>query len=103
MLGQLLTRGTDQLSGDAIAARIEGLAAGVQGVAGRNSLGLSAVSLRTTTDEVLELACNCLFGATLPEDEIAQQKKVQLEEIRHEEDAPSRRAMRAMARRVIAG
>ena len=98
MLGQLLTRGTDELSGDAIASRIEGLAAGVSGVAGRNSLGLSAVSLKTTTDEVLELACSCLFGATLPEEEIAQQKKVQLEEIRHEEDAPSRRAMRAMAR-----
>ncbi len=98
MLGQLLTRGTDQLSGDAIAAKIEGLAAGVQGVAGRNSLGLSAVSLKTTTDAVLDLACGCLFGATLPDDEIAQQKKVQLEELRHEEDAPSRRAMRAMAR-----
>ncbi len=98
MLGQLLTRGTDQLTGDAIAARVEGLAAGVQGVAGRNSLGLSAVSLKTTTDAVLDLACGCLFGATLPEDEIAQQKKVQLEELRHEEDAPGRRAMRAMAR-----
>lgn len=98
MLGNLLTRGTAQLSGDAIAARVEGLAAGLQGVAGRNSLGLSAVSLKTTTDAVLELACGCLFGSTLPEDEIAQQKKVQLEELRHEDDAPGRQAMRAMAR-----
>ena len=98
LLGQLLTRGTEALSGDALAARVEGLAAGVQGFSGRNSLGLSAVSLSQHTDTVLDLVCHCLFGATLPQTEIDTHRNMQLEELRHEADAPGRQAMRAMTR-----
>ena len=100
LLGQLLTRGTETLSGDAIAMRIEGLAGGLQGFSGRNSLGMSAVSLLNSTDAVLDLTCHCLFGSVLAQEEIDVHKNMQLEELRHENDAPGRQAMRAMAREL---
>ena len=96
LLGQMLTRGTGQRSGDEIAHAIESLAAGLSGQSGRNSLGLMAVTLSKTQPQVLELFFDALFHAALPEGELEQQRRVQLEDIRHQADAPARQVMRAL-------
>ncbi len=96
LIAQLLTRGTQRRSSDEIAHEIETLAAGLGGFAGRNSVGMHATTLSTNRDAVLDLLFDTLFEASLPEYEVDQQRKVQLEDIRHQADAPARQALRAM-------
>lgn len=97
LLAQMLTRGTTRRSGAEISHEIETLAAGLSGFAGRNSIGLHAVALSGTRDAVLDLMFDALFDATLPEVELEQERRVQLEDIRHLGDAPARQTLRAMA------
>jgi len=97
LLGKMLTRGTARRSGDEIAQRIESLAAGLSGQSGRNSLGLQAVTLSASQSEVLDLFFDALFHCALPETELEQERHVQLEDIRHQADAPARQVMRALA------
>lgn len=97
LIAQLMTRGTSRRSGDEIAHEIETLAAGLGGFAGRNSVGVHAVALGSTRERVLELLFDCVFEAALPEGELEQERHVQLEDLRHQSDAPARQALRAMA------
>ena len=96
LLGQMLTRGTARRSSDEIAQRIETLAAGLGGQSGRNSLGLQAVTLSASQREVLDLFFDALFHSALPETELEQERRVQLEDIRHQADAPARQVMKAL-------
>ena len=95
LLADLLTRGTSTRSGDEIAAKVDHLAADLSGFSGRNSLGLSAVALSQHGDTVLDLLLDCLHDHNLPEQELEIQRKAQLEDIRHKDDAPARSCFRA--------
>lgn len=97
LVAQMLMRGTARRSSHEIAHEIETLASGLGGFAGRNSIGLHAVTLSHTRDQVLDLMFDTLFESQLPEAELAQERAVQLEDIRHQADAPARTALRAMA------
>ncbi len=97
LLGNLLTRGTTRRTSDMIAHEIESLAAGLAGSAGRNSLGLQAMGLARHQTEVLDLFCDSLFECMLPEGDLEQERQSQLEDLRHQADAPSRQTIRAMA------
>lgn len=97
LLGNLLTRGTAQRSSKEIAHEIENLAAGLAGSAGRNSLGLQAMGQSKHARQIVELFCESLFDAELPDDSLEQERQSQLEDLRHQGDAPSRQALRAMA------
>jgi zinc protease len=97
LLGQMLTRGTARRSADAIAREVETLAAGLSGSAGRNSLGLQASGLSASRDALLDLFFDALFESVLPQADLDQERAVQLEDLRHQIDAPARQALRAMA------
>ena len=103
LLGNLITRGTARRSSDKIADEIESLAAGLAGSAGRNSLGLQAMGLARHQTEVLDLFCDTLFECVLPEGDLEQERQSQLEDLRHQVDAPSRQTMRAMATALYGG
>jgi len=95
LLADLLTRGTTSRSGDEISTTVDRLAADLSGFSGRNSLGLSAVGLSRHGDALLDLLLDCLFEHDVPEDELDVQRKAQLEDIRHKDDAPARSCFRA--------
>lgn len=97
LLAAMLTRGTARKSADDIAQQIESLAAGVGGLSGKHSLGLQAVTLKKTSDAVLDLLFDCLFDADLPIADLTQERNSQLEDIRHLADSPARVALRAMS------
>jgi zinc protease len=97
LMAQMLMRGTARRSSHEIAHEIETLAAGLGGFTGRNSIGMHAVSLAHAKDAVLDLLFDALFEASLPSAELEHERAVQLEDLRHQADAPARLALRAMA------
>lgn len=97
LLSQMLTRGTARRSSDDIAREVETLAGGLAGFAGRNSLGVQATGIAASRDRMLDLFFDCLFDATLPESDLEQERAVQLEDLRHQSDAPARQALRTLA------
>lgn len=96
LLADLLPRGTARYSGDAFANAIDTLAADVSGFAGRNSIGVTSITMSRNREAILELFGEALFHATLPESELEVQRNAQLEDIRHRGDAPARTAFLAM-------
>ena len=97
LLGSLLTRGSAGRTSQEIAHEIESLAAGLAGSAGRNSLGLQAMGQSKHLRQIVDLFSDCLFDAALPPEDLEQERQSQLEDLRHQSDAPSRQTMRAMA------
>ena len=97
LLAQMLTRGTSRRSSHEIAHEIETLAAGLGGFTGRNSIGMSAVALTHAKDAMLDLLFDTLFESAMPAPELEHERAVQLEDLRHQADAPARVALRTMA------
>ncbi|MSP90920.1 MAG: insulinase family protein [Myxococcales bacterium] len=93
---QLLTRGSGRRSAHDVAREVEALAAGLAGSAGRNSLSLQAVGMSSARAAVLDLFCDALHEAMLPEADLEQERSVQLEDLRHEADQPARVALRTL-------
>ena len=103
MLGELLTKGTPTRTSQAIAEQTDRLAADVWGFSGRNTLGAGAASLSRDGDVILDLLTECLFESDVPDSELALQKQVQLEDIRHQTDNPARQCFRQLRGRLFAG
>ena len=96
MAAELLTRGTATRSADEIAFALDAMAGEVGAVAGRNSIGMSIAGLSQHREAMIALGMDCMSAFVLPEDELEIARKAQLEDIRHQKDAPSRQAFRAM-------
>lgn len=92
---ELLTRGTSQRSADAISMAVDAMAGEIAAVSGRNSIGISIAGLSQHREAMLGLALESLGDFVLPEAELEVARKAQLEEIRHQQDAPARQAFRA--------
>ncbi len=95
MAAELLTRGTATRSADEIAFALDAMAGEVGAVAGRNSIGMSIAGLSQHREAMLALAMDCMGAFVLPDEELEIARKAQLEDIRHQKDAPSRQAFRA--------
>lgn len=102
LLSEMITRGTARRDSQEIASEVEALAAGLAGSGGRNSVGLQAVGLSTAFPQVLDLFTDSLFHAALPAADLEQVRALQLEDLRHLDDAPARQAMRAMTQAIYA-
>ncbi len=102
LLGEMITRGTARRDAHAIASEVEALAAGLAGSGGRNSMGLQAVGLSSAFAQVMDLFTDALFHAELPLGDLEQVRALQLEDLRHQDDAPARQAMRAMTQAIYA-
>lgn len=93
----LLTRGNDRHNGDEISHAVDGRAASLDGFAGRNSLGLRWECLSRDVPAILELALECGRSPSFPADELAEERRVALQELAAEADDPAQLAIRAMS------
>ncbi len=92
----LLTRGDARHSGDQISRSVDGRAASLDGFAGRNSVGLRWESLARDAPELLDLALECARSPSFPGSELAEERRVALQELAAEADDPAQLAIRAM-------
>jgi len=81
LVGELLTLGTKRFTAEHIADRSDATAAGLGGVAGRNSLGMRGDFLKEHWDECFDLFTSCLLEPTFDPKEIERERKAQLEDI----------------------
>lgn len=93
-LATLLTRGTLGRSGDEISHEMEGMAGGIGGFSGKNSLGLRAEILSRHWERGLEIVAECLRRPTFPEEEVDKERRHVLDEIHAQEDNLSVAVMR---------
>ncbi|MBI2378434.1 MAG: insulinase family protein [Deltaproteobacteria bacterium] len=87
LVGELLVRGTEELSAEQISEEVDAMAAGVGGVSGRNSLGMAGTFLAERFPRGLEILAQCLFSPSFPEEEIELEKKTQIEDIASRQDS----------------
>jgi zinc protease len=92
----LLTRGDARRDGDTISRAIEDRAALLDGFVTRSCLGLHWESLARDVPAVLELALECGRSPRFPADELAEERRVALQELAAEADDPAQLAIRAM-------
>lgn len=89
LMARMLTSGTGTRSADEIARQVDEWAASLSGVAGRNSFGLAGEFLSRHLERGMRLFAECLLDPTYPEEELAKERSLQLEEIRAREDDPA--------------
>ncbi len=86
IMAALLTRGSDRIAGDALAREIDGMAAVLEGFAGRNSVGIHFECLASDLGIVLRRAIECAAMPAFDEDELEEERRVALEELAGEKD-----------------
>ena len=86
LLSSTLTRGTPNRSAMEIAGAVESMAASFNGLSGRNSFGLGLTGLTRFFDPCMEIFADTLFGAALPDDEVARERRLQLEKMKARRD-----------------
>ncbi len=72
LVAKMLTRGTTKLTSQAIAERIDRIAANVSGFSGRDSLGLKAEFLSRFQDDGWAIVADLLLHPSFDSDELAQ-------------------------------
>jgi zinc protease len=96
MLATLLTRGHARADGDTISREIDGMAASLEGFAGRSCLGIHGESLARHLPRVLEEMVECALTPSFPQDELEEERRVALEDLTADEDDLGQVALRAM-------
>jgi zinc protease len=100
LAARLLTRGTEDRSGNTLAREIDGMAAVLEGFSGRNSLGLHFESLAADLPTVLSRAFECSLGAAFPQAEIDEERRVAIRELEALEDDLGQVALRAAMKKL---
>ena len=93
----LLTRGNARIDGEALSRAIDGLAAGLDGFAGRNSLGLHFECMARHLPAVLGHALDCATTPRFAASELAEERRVALQDLAAEVDDPGQVAARGLA------
>ena len=91
----LLTRGDARRDGDAISRAIDDRAALLDGFVTRSCLGLHWESLARDVPAVLDIALECGRSPRFPADELAEERRVGLQELAAESDDLAQLAIRA--------
>lgn len=94
LIAELLTRGSAALDGDRLAQEVEGLAASLDGFAGRNSLGLQFECLAPHVGTLVRRTLECALSPRFAEEEFEEERRVALEELDAEDDDPAGLAFR---------
>jgi zinc protease len=103
MIAALMTRGTRTRDAEAIMQKVEGMAGSLSGYSGRNSLGLAAEFLSRHFAEGLELVADCLSRPVFPDEEIARERRIVLEDIRAQDDNLTHVVFRAFHEQIWKG
>lgn len=97
LTASLLTRGNAKLDGEALSRAIDGLAAGLDGFAGRSTLGVHFECLARHMPEVLGHALECVSTPRFLASELAEERRVALQDLAAEVDDPGQVAARGLA------
>ncbi|MBI5328844.1 MAG: insulinase family protein [Deltaproteobacteria bacterium] len=85
-LANMLTRGTEKRTSVELAREIEGMAGGVNGFSGKNSVGISGKFLSRYFNNGIEIVADCLLNPLFPQDEMEKVKKEVIANIKRQED-----------------
>ncbi|MFZ6183404.1 M16 family metallopeptidase [Nannocystis pusilla] len=96
VIAALLTRGNARTGGEALSRAIDGMAAGLDGFAGRNSLGLHFECLSRHFPAVLGHALDCATTPKFAADELEEERRVALQDLAAEVDDPGAVASRGL-------
>lgn len=96
VVAALLTRGNARVDGEALSRAIDGMAAGLDGFAGRNSLGLRFECLARHFPTVLGYALDCATTPRFAADELEEERRVALQDLAAEVDDPGQVAARGL-------
>jgi len=86
LMAQLWTRGTERLSAEQIAEKVEQVGGSIEAAAHRNTLSLTASALATHWEEALDLLLEVLFHPSFPEEALLQEKHLQIQAIQAQKD-----------------
>ena len=98
LLSQCMTRGTSKRSAADIAREVDRTASGLGGFMRMNSVGMRGEFLARGFSRGLGLFAECLLDASYPEEEVARERALQLEEIKAQEDHLSSAVFRAFTK-----
>jgi len=93
-----IARGHALRDGDGLSREIEGMAGVLGGFAGRNSLGLHGEGMARSFPRVLEHLMESAITPLFPDDEVAEERRVGLEELAAVADDLGQVAIQALAR-----
>ena len=88
LIAEMLTEGTEQMSGQEIHRQIESLAGSLAGFSGRNSFGLTMTVPSANFERALEIFAQVLTEPSFPEQELERIRYLVLGAIRREKDQP---------------
>lgn len=89
LTSQLLVRGTRRRSAEELVELCDAMAAGLGGISGRSSLGLSGDFLQAHWDRGFDLFMDCLLEPTFPEAELERERRTALEDVAARKDSPT--------------
>jgi zinc protease len=89
LLGRCLTRGTPSHDAEEISHLIDSFAGSLAGQGGRNSVGLRGEFLSRHFQDAFRLFVDCLLHPSFPEEEVARERALLLQDIITREDKPS--------------
>jgi len=85
-VASMLTKGTETRNAVELAKEIEGMAGGVGGFSGKNSIGVSGKFLSRYFNDGIDIIADCLLHPTFPQDELEKTRKEILADIKRQED-----------------
>ncbi len=94
MIAALLVRGTKSRTAEQLMTEVEGMAGGIGGSVGRNSLSLHAELLSRHWERGLEIFADCVRNPAFSDDEIEKERRIVLDDIRAQEDNLGQAAFR---------
>jgi zinc protease len=89
LLCRSLTRGTRKREAEEISQLVDVYAGSLQGVGGRNSVGVRGEFLSRHFEQAFRLVAECVLEPTFPETEVARERRLLLQDILTREDKPS--------------
>jgi zinc protease len=96
LMTRLLTKGTKTRSAEQIASEIENLGGSIDANAGNNSFSVAIEVLQPDLDKAVELLSDLLLHPSFPQEELEQEKRQQLAEIKLQEDKPTTLAQKSL-------
>lgn len=89
LTSQLLARGTKDHSAEELVEACDAMAAGLGGISGRSSLGLSGDFLSASWPRGFQMFMSCLLEPTFEEEELRRERRTALEDIEARQDSPT--------------
>lgn len=102
LMSRVWSGGTEKYSEEELAKKLDGMAAGVSPLVGRNSIGLSVDMLAGFEDEAKDIFAEVLTKPLWFESVMEREKSLQLEQIRTRKDHPAQICMQQFNQSIFA-